>query len=143
MKLKKIMIKILFNNKNENEEKKNDNIIINEEKKDNIIINDEKRKDSIDGVGDFMEEKKDNFTVENIINNNNQKYINFIFYENNKNNIINTNSIDKNGKNNSKNKPEKYSDIEDLVNFSANLQKIKKIKPKISEAFLERLKLIN
>ena len=30
-----------------------------------------------------------------------------------------------------------------LINFTANLEKVKKIKPKISEAFLEKLKLIN
>ena len=30
-----------------------------------------------------------------------------------------------------------------LIHFSDNLEKVKKIKPKISEAFLEKLKLIN
>ena len=30
-----------------------------------------------------------------------------------------------------------------LINFSNNLEKVKKIKPKISEEFLEKLKLIN
>ena len=30
-----------------------------------------------------------------------------------------------------------------LIHFSDNLEKVKKIKPKISEAFIEKLKLIN
>ena len=181
------------NNNNEKEEEEE------QDKENEIKINEEKNDNNIKTI----EQKKDIFIIEDIINKNkntNTKNINTDNSINNENVKKNSNDNNKNknnntinDKNNIDNKIEKYSNIEDLVNyingsdkkkkkkkkrkkkakapvvniieeekeniyvkddvfenfksnlihFSDNLEKVKKIKPKISEAFLEKLKLIN
>ena len=168
---------------NENEIENNDEI---NDINNNNITNDEKENEKENIIMKKSEEKKDIYIIEDIINKNkNNKIINSI---NNENIIKNSNDNNKNiinnvnnDKNNIDNKAEKYSNIEDLVNyingsdkkkkkkkkrkkktkviieeddvfesfkmnlikFSDSLQNVKKIKPKISDAFLEKLKLIN
>ena len=188
-------------NENENEIENNDEIndidnnnITNDEKENEKEIKNIKNGEIKDNKMKKSEEKKDIYIIEDIINKNkNNKIINSI---NNENIIKNSNDNNKNiinninnDKNNIDNKAEKYSNIEDLVNyingsdkkkkkkkkrkkktkvsnskiieeekenddvfenfkmnlikFSDSLQNVKKIKPKISDAFLEKLKLIN
>ena len=174
----------LVNNDSTNNTVENEND--EDEKENDIIINEN---NDINVINENNEEKKDTFIIEDIININNRlKKNNYNNKENgNKNN--NDNNINNN---NHENKIENYSNIEDLVNyingsdikkkkkkkrkkktkvaqvklmeekkdnnsfekddvfenfktniinFTNNLEKVKKVKPKISDAFLERLKL--
>ena len=117
----------IYNNLNEeiNNENDNDN--------DNINMSEEKKDSNNNNNNEFIEEKKDDFIVEDIIDKNkSSKYIDSIFDENNTENvvnIINNNFIDKNNKNTLENKTEKFSNIEDLlkyINGNDNKKKRKK-----------------
>ena len=156
----------IINNNKKEEKIQNNNI----EKKEDIKIsqNNNDKNDNIINNNSIKEEKNNNNNINNNDNNSNDKNSknNVEKKPENYSNIedlvkyINGNDIKKKKKKKRKkkakveqiNKEDKDNNIIDdvfenfksnLIHFSDNLEKVKKIKPKISEAFIEKLKLMN
>ena len=163
---------IIINNEEITDSINKNNRLI-EEKKDNFIVEDIIDKNnsskSINSIFDENDKNKvnnliNNYAVDkngkNIVENKTEKYSNIEDLVKYINGNDNKKKRKKKRKKKTKGIPKKDFEEEkeeniiekdevfenfksNLINFTANLEKVKKIKPKISEAFLEKLKLIN
>ena len=158
-----------INNEEEEEEKEKEiENPINEENKCNTIKNNDEKKDVFPKEETYKNNKANPIKNENLTKNSNDSNKNSKDANNLDNKIEQYSNIEElvnyiNGSDKKKKKKKKRKKktkvakkenniiVDDvfenfkanLINFSNNLEKVKKIKPKISEEFLEKLKLIN